>query len=295
MNSVQVKTTCRTLVAVGSAAALLSGCAATAPTGPSCPQPAGCADGTKTINTPGLTFESTSKGVAYDASGATGLVDFPVVFQTTSDPDVIIATVNGQNITLTDNGLGFIGGNATYAIIADKGLVSGDFQVVVGTYDVAGPGSNGTAGFYAAGLQTDPAQITALGNGTLGYTGQTILAIDHGGNKSVGAGTVALSANLATGMVSGTMTINDDGSDSGFEITNGAVITVNPAAISGNSFAGTWSATAADLSMTSIGTTNIAGNFYGENAFDIGGSFNGSGVSADGTTPAYITGGFLGD
>ncbi len=278
-------------------AALTAGCASTRTA-----VPAGYANGVKTVDTPNLIFSSSGNGLLLDsAENPTGTGAVQVTYQETSDPDVVIATVSGQEFKLTWDGAKglFYGtsadGSAEMALLPYTAGYSADSQVSMGyAYIGFADGTHG-ATYYAAGLKTDPVQMAAL-TGTATYAGYANLAIGHGtSNVSFGDGSLALAADFGAGTVSGSMTVSDSGSDPGFTIAPNTVITIDPATISGNGFNGTWSvANPANLALTSVGTTGLQGSFYGVNAADVGGSFNGTGVSADGVTPAYIFGGFMG-
>ncbi len=267
------------------------------------------ADGVKTTATSNLIFTHTSKALALSADPLTGasmfsgVQDTTLTYRTTDDPNVIVATLNGTDVTLTWDGVSSYT-NADGSISATPKFNSADGQVAITTFGILDTASSsGFVGYLASGLTTDPAQVAALAaaSGSANYIGSAQIGVVHGtavssASFSGGTGTATLTADFGASTVSGSMTVSDDGSSSpGFAIAPGTVIAINPATISGNAFSGTWSvANPANLNLSSVSATGVSGNFFGVGAADIGGTFNGSGISADGTTPAYIIGGFFG-
>jgi len=281
------------------ASLVLAGCGSST-TPPPGPQPAGFADGTKVTSTPDLIFTATSKGIVDDGSGNITLGDVAISYRTTADPDVIFATVNGEDIQLVLNagGTAFEGSNANYDIFAELVSISTSEQVVISLFGVDGVSAADDAiGYAVIGLQTDPTAIAAL-SGTASYSGEAeifVMQEDVLGdiNVGLGFGTGTLEANFDTGTITGSLALDESGaSDAGFEISP-TTITIDPTTISGNGFLSTLSVTAADLAMTSVGLSSIAGTFFGVDASDVGATFSGSGIGLDGVLPAFFTGGFI--
>ncbi len=265
------------------------------------PMPAGYADGTKTLNTAGLIFTAISKTGVTDSAGDTIVTDATITYQTTSDPSQIVAVVNGESVTMNFEGSSgqFVGNNSNYSVSSFVFANSADNQasLLAFQYDDISAGS-WNFGYAVSGLTTNPADIAAL-SGSATYNGASELFIIHGnvnlGQMADGSGTVLLNADFGTGTISGSMTISDKGSSTpGFALLP-TTITIDPTMITGNGFSTTISATASDLAMTSITSSSLVGNFLGVNGANVGGSFSGSGISADGTTPATFYGGFLGE
>ncbi len=261
--------------------------------------PAGFADGTKDVFAEGLIFTSVSKSVHLNSGGTIDLQDYQVSYRNTSDRDIIVAIVNGQEITLNFSGGKYQGSNSTYTVFVDSIDVSSDAQVELGNFRVT-DGSTGESfsGYVASGLPSNPAAIGALA-GSATYTGTVALEVLHDTGTSLflgkGAGTATISANFSSGIVFGAMAITDNGaSDFGYGLlpTN---IQIDPTLISGNGFSTTLTiATPSDLAMNSVSSSALDGTFFGLNAADVGGTFSAQGVSIDGTSPAFITGGFIG-
>jgi len=291
----------KTMIPALAAGLVLAGCGSTATT-PTGPQPAGFADGTKITSTPDLIFTATSKGAAQDASGNVSLSDVLVSYRTTADPNVIFATVNGEEIQLDLNVAGDVyeGSNANYDIFAELVGLSISEQVTINLFSIEDLAAGAfSAGYAVTGLETDPASVATM-SGTASYSGVAeIIVVQEdglGGNDyGFGIGTGNLDANFGTGTISGSISLDESGaSDAGFEISS-TTITIAPTTISGNGFSSTLSGTAADLAMTSVDSSSITGTFFGVDASDVGATFSGSGVGLDGVAPAVFFGGFIGE
>ena len=263
--------------------------------------PAGFADGTKTINTANLIFTARGQGVTADSTGwitgsSNSLQD---TVRTTSDPNVIIATINGQDVTLTYDSVSgqYVDSSGNNWVFVDYATIDGQAGVVFAQHQA---GAGQVWGVYEYGLQTNPASMPT--SGTAAYTGNASLLVAHEysfgtGNYTSGTGTVVLAADFANGLVGGTMTLSDDGTSSlGYAIpAGGTTLSLNSAGIAGNRFNGTWTAAnLADLHMSSISGASYSGGFYGTSAQDVAGTLLGTGVSGDGFTPAYVVGDFVG-
>lgn len=151
--------------------------------------------------------------------------------------------------------------------------------------------------YIVSGFQTDPAQIPATATAT--YTGPVNMVLRQATTGSVDidnlhtmqntANGANLTANFGAGTVTGTLSgaVTSNGGISGTNTT--LAVTAN---ISGNGFSGSTTQTAGSLNIQD-GT--IAGNFYGANAAEIGGTFS-SAVNAGGgvTNNTVATGYFMG-
>ena len=284
-----------------SACLALAGCA----TGP---QPAGYADGSKTVNTPDLLFQSTQKALKFTSTGGgppiVYLGDVQVDWRTTSDPNVIILQMNGVDIPMNWDSTKhkYLDDSGKKALAPLFGGISADGQLMLSLFTIDNSAANTDhLGFSVAGLATRPSEMPTTGSATYsGSHGAPAIGsfwIVHGtsGNTYANAAT-NLTADFAAGSISGTMVLTDTSySTPGFEIpAGGTTLTLNPAAISGNAFSGNWTGNLADLHLSSLGTADYQGAFYGVSAADVGGTLSGQGISADGTTPAWIVGVFMG-
>ena len=229
----------------------------------------------------------------------------------TADPTVMILRDGGTDITLHKNPYSseFSGGTATKAYIIRQlpGGIATDKQMALAHFEVIDSASVGgdlyninKLGFSVYGLETNPADMPTSGSAT--YSGIGKVTIVHGlGNSGSGItdanATTSLTADFGAGTISGSMLLTEGHSNGGMSIpAGGTTLTMNPAAISGNGFSGTWSASnLADLHLGSLDTANYQGNFYGNGASDVGGILTGSGYSAlPGIHGALIYGGFMG-
>ena len=225
-----------------SACLIVANCNATTTSTQITPMPAGYADGIKTLTTEGLIFTANSKAGVTDSAGNTVLADATFEYRTTSDPNQIVATINGEDVTMTfDGSTGqYSGSSANYLALAVAIVNSADNQAsLLGfQYDDTSAGSS-TGGFAASGLKTNPTEIAAL-SGTATFNGAAHLLILHGnastGGFSGGIGSVVLNADFGAGTVSGSMSIADDGTSGVGYVLSPTTITINPATISGNGF-----------------------------------------------------------
>ncbi len=286
-----------------SALLLAAGCAGTVALGPSpgdIDTPAGYADGTRTVATPYLTFTQTGKGVVTDSSGNISTADVTATIRTRGVRDVIwVLEPSGMYQTQYWDATA----NAWTGFSADTYLVTetADGQARLLAYIMGPHGTSaGTRDSYVVmGLPTRPGTVDTL-SGSASYSGPARLAVhfaDGAGGYANATGTATLNVAFAPGgasTVQGSMTFNPAGADSpAHAIAPGTVIAIDPATISGNGFAGALGLTPADIALSSVGATGVAGGFYGPAAGTLGATFNGSGVAADGTTPAVFHGGLL--
>lgn len=277
---------------------IIAACAGLATAGcfpitPTTPGPAnGYADGTKTVTTEGLTFETTNKALILDASGSGGLGDYTFEYKTTSDPNQVIAVVGGKDILLTYNPTtkAWSGSDASYYIEKYIDFSSASGQVAIGNYQVT---DKSTGEFKSAplliGLETNPNTL----NGTATYSGPSFLYVKHDSTDTWSEGTGALSADFNAGTVSGSMSF--PGAYTGYAdiIANPTTISIDPATISGNGFSSTLSVTPADISFSSVASTVVDGKFFGVAGSDVGATFNGTGTSSIDGLPAVFLGAFI--
>ena len=212
---------------------------------------------------------------------------------------MIVATINGQDVTLTyDNVSGqYVDSSGNNWVYFGSATIDGQAGVATVQHQA---GAGQVWGRYEYGLQTNPASMPT--SGTAAYMGNARLLVLHQysfgtGNYTSGTGSVVLGADFANGRVGGTMTLSDDGNSSlGYAIpVGGTTLSLNSAGIAGNRFNGTWTpANLADLHMSSISGASYSGGFYGTSAQDVAGTLLGTGVSGDGFTPAYAVGDFVG-
>ena len=281
----------------------LAGCQATttSPTPMPTPVPvaAGYADGTKDIFTEGLVFSTTAKAL-HLSGGALDLQNYNLSYRYSAKTNQYFAIINGQEIALTYSaGSGYQGSNSNYSVSADYLDSTADNQVELTYFRGVHTATGEAYGAYvAAGLPTNPTQVAAL-SGTATFTGTAILEVLHDTGSSInftgGSGTATINADFGTGIVSGAMSITDDGtSDTGYAMS-ATTILIDPTAMTGNGFSSTLTVVAADLAMNSVTSSALDGTFFGVNAADVGGSFSALGISNDGTSAAYLTGGFIGE
>ena len=288
--------TIRPIIFTLASAALLGGCAATSGTG-SGPTPP-YADGSKSLSTPDLSLDATFNGSTFGGSTATSLKTIPVTIKTTSDTNRIYVTADGRQFELiwdsASNGWKDTSGNSLGYITETS-----DNQAQLDTLNLAPSGGQpGLYGYVVRGLETDPAQIAALaaGSGTASYTnGYSEVYLKRGSSgiyTGWGYGDASLTADLSGGTITGTLTINFSPDST---IPSGSIMNVS-GTISGNSISGTVTpANPANFKMNSASSSSLTGKFYGVNAADIGGTFSGTGVYTDGSTPVYYYGGFVAD
>ena len=295
-------------ISLTAACLAIAGCAAvtnnTSGGGPNPPPGSGYANGSSSVATPNIGLGWTGAGITTQASSPsstiTGVGPLQVTLTTTSDPNVMILRVGGTNITLNKNlATGdFYDSSLAYGVHLVPGGSTSDGQMVLALVN-ANLFGTGQAGLGVYGLPTYPGQMPTAGNAT--YSGAGMVVVDHGTNSATvnttsANATTTLNANFSAGTISGSMSLTELASSTGFAIpAAGTTLMLNPATITGNSFSGTWSvANLGDLHLSSIGSAAYNGGFFGVSAADVGGSLSAIGVSADGVTPAFIFGGFMG-
>ena len=276
----------------------LAGCqtTTTGPTPAPGPVAAGYADGTKTILTEGLIFTSAGKTAHLTAGGANYLQDYNISVQLLVPSAEIIATVDGKDITLS-GGSTYTGSNTTHDVIIKYLDETADGQVMLISNEIF----DKTTGelfltTVATGMATNPAQVTAL-TGTATYNGTAELNVAHDQGSSFGlgqgVGTATLDVDFGSRIISGSMSFTDQngiGPPYGISPT---IILIDPTTISGNGFSTTLTITPSDLVMSGVSSSALDGTFFGVNAADVGGTFSAQGISADGTSAVFITGGFI--
>ncbi len=271
-------------------------CVATAacfPITPTTPGPVnGYADGTKTVTTNGLTFETTNKALILDNSGSGGLGDYTFKYKTTANPNQVIAVVGGKDILLTYDSKtkAWSGSNASFYIERYIDFASASGQVAIGNYQIT---NKSTGEFTSAplliGIETNPNSL----NGSATYDGPSFLYVKHDSTDTWSEGTGTLSANFNSGTVSGSMTFPGAYGSYPTIISNPTTISIDPSTISGNGFSSTLSLTPADIRFSAVSSTVIDGKFFGVNGSDAGATFNGTGTSSIDGQPAVFLGAFI--
>ncbi len=283
---------------------ILAACAAPPP-GPApgdVNTPAGYADGTRTVATPYLQFTATGKGVVTDSSGNISAADVTATIRTRITRDVIWVmepTGMWQSQYWNTGTNSWIGWSADSYLV--KETADGQARLIAYVMGAQGTSAGNQDSYIIMGLPTRPSAVGAL-SGSASYSGPARLAV-HYADGAGGYGNATGTANLnvsfmpgGTSTLQGTMTFNPAGADSpAHAIAPGTTITIDPATISGNGFATTLSPNPADIGLSSVGATDMSGQFYGPTAGIVGATFNGTGTAADGTTPAVFHGGLLAD
>ncbi len=286
------KTRTTTRTAIGLAAlTLAAGCGTQDPLPPGYfPDPAGYADGVKTVFTPHLVFTATGKGVRTDASGQMRLADIPATIRTLDVPGVIHVKAYGLF-------------ESWYWDSAQKGWLgfSGDLYEITTTADgqarLLGYSVGGDDSYIVMGLPSRAPAIAAR-TGSARYIGPARLAVDYAGSTGaygLGGGTATLDVSFSPGAptLQGTIRLDPLSSDSpAHAIAPGTIVTIDPAQISGNGFASTLRLNAAQLGLASTANATISGQFYGPAAGSIGATFSATGQAPDGTA-AFVHGGLL--
>lgn len=273
------------------ALALAAGCSTQDPLPPGYfPDPAGYADGTKTVFTPHLVFSATGKGVRTDASGQMQLADIPATIRTLDVSGVIHVKAYGLF-------------ESWYWDSASNGWLgfSGDLYEISTTADgqarLLGYTMGGDDSYIVMGLPSR-APVLAGRTGSARYSGPARLAVDYAGGTGtygLGGGTATLDVSFSPGAptLRGTIRLDPLASDSpAHAIAPGTIVTIDPAQISGNGFASTLTLNAGQLGLSSTANATVSGQFYGPAAGTIGATFSATGQAPDGTG-AFVHGGLL--
>lgn len=274
------------------------------------PPPAGYADGTKDVDQAGLSFNATSTGLDRAGLVSTGSLTSigpgsqQITISNQTDPNTIIVRVDGTDYTLTGTpGAHSYSEPGVFAIYLNTVDTTVDGQarlLVLQSQGVSGDDLTQHINLAVVGMETDPAEITPLsGSATFNGTAHISVFHDRTGTASqdvvtgYGEGAVALTADFSAQTIAGVMTLAEQSSDLGYELSPATVVTINPAPITGNGFSTTLAINAADLHMSTITTTDLGGKFYGPDAANVGAVFSGSGTSATGGVPVHFLGGFV--
>jgi|GEM_PF-5333562 len=217
----------------------------------------------------------------------------------TEDPSVWIVTLDGVDVTLNLQSDGnYTGNTGTQEVILAPGGASTSEAVAIAylTFFDTSPDDSAFSqiGFVVAGFNTDPDEVASQ-RGTVTYRGATSLVMTRGdSNNSFGAGPATFVADFVDGTISGEMTVNENGSSTGFEIEPTS-ITVASTPITGNSFTTEMTIATAGLGIDTVDTAVLVGQFFGANGVAVGGSYNGTGTDDGGATTVILQGGFLVD
>ena len=294
----------RTISACLAVAGCATGTSAPPGTGTGGP-PSGYADGSKTINSQGVTFTSDGSAVTYTACGTPGCYQISSVgakqftWHRTSDPNVIVIQLDGVEKTLTWDPSTKRYDSGPFGVYVEPvpGGTSTDGQLML----TAMRSWNDLEGMGISGLQTAPGNMPASGGAS--YYGVGRVTVFHGGNFQTGKktradATTVLDVDFSAGTFSGTLDLTESGNSSfGYEIpAGGTVLTLLPGTISGNGFSGNWTGNLADLHLSALNSATYQGAFFGPSANDVGGTLSATGTSALSTpSQAWIVGGFMGE
>ena len=144
------------------------------------------------------------------------------------------------------------------------------------------------------GFNTAPDDVAAR-NDMATYIGNGQLDVARANVGNVGAyGTATLNADFTAGTISGRIDnlTNFDSNPDGYDIADGAVVTIEQANIDGNAFAVDISIDAADFGLSANDDITGLGQFYGEDAANVGGTFSGAGTDSTDDGTVFITGSF---
>ena len=151
-------------------------------------------------------------------------------------------------------------------------------------------------GSVLIGINSSPTDVAARTNSaTYAGTGIIELLRADDGARTYGQGDVSLTADFTAGTIGGQITnIENDASHNtaGYDIADGAVVTIEQATIDGNAFALDISIDADDFGLSASDDITGLGQFYGEGAANVGGTFSGAGTDSTDDGTVFITGGF---
>lgn len=252
-----------------------------------------------TVSDPNVVLTAVSPIILSTADGTYQLLQQVEGLANTADPTVKVITLDGLEVTLTQQPDGnFVGTNGTEQIILVEGQGSAGNEVslsYLAYFDTTDPDTAfSQVGFVVAGFNTDPSEVAAL-TGTVTYTGATSLVMTRGdSNNSYGFGPATFVADFDDGSISGEMTVSENGSAPGFEISE-TTLTVNSAPITGNAFTTDMVISTAGLGIDSVDQSQLDGQFYGVDGAAVGGSYFATGTDDEGATTVLIQGGFVAD
>ena len=179
----------------------------------------------------------------------------------------------------------------------DNALALYWFNSVYEDVVVNGAETNGEDfGSALIGINSSPTDVAARTNSaTYAGTGIIELLRADDGAKTYGEGDVTLTADFTAGTIGGQITNIENASSyntAGYNIADGAVVTIEQATIDGNAFALDISIDAADFGLSANDDITGLGQFYGEDAANVGGTFSGAGTDSTDDGTVFITGGF---
>ena len=200
-------------------------------------------DGTIAVNTAGT------------SGHATIVNDDGVRLNTSSVGGNLTATATTGDIT--DSGTVTVGGNATYAALANNAIINVVNQAVAGTFALT---TNGTAGHVTIANATGVALAASNIRGNLGVTATNGDITDTGlitvtGSASYTASTANTDITLDTQAVSGPFTLNTNGATGHATVTNASGVVLAASGIGGD-----LGITANTGNITDSGTVVVGGN-----------------------------------
>lgn len=278
-----------------------------------------------------VTMASTYAGIAFTGdSGSAAWQDnggVTAIAAGTGEKNVSITVIDGSNIDVNTGsgtvrmvrqiGTTSVGGitgdlwqNASgslqgiFALAGDAGnptTINSIFFGYIAQAEVTGPVTDYSDTFIMSGFETTPGQVTAA-LPTATYTGPAGFYMRQA-DGTVGtrlrlienpSGT-NVTANFGTGAVTGTISGLAGGADNALG-TGQVVLTVN-GTITGNGFDNAITGFTSNAALTLNGAQNIRGNFYGQNAAEMGGviSTGISNATAGVATDTLASGFFLGE
>ena len=279
----------------------------------------GYAAGTAVFDPTTYSYDATAHAFTLDTSTgtSTSIESFTLANVTPSSADF---TYKGNTSALTGTFPNFSGTHPSFPQGISISFItsassSGGPKVALYSFEAgtAGgstvPNNPGDFGVIAVGPNSDPTNVTALtGAATYDDGGaaraRIIVAHNNGGvfNHGQASGEITLTADFDANTINGQIfNITDTGSDSGYEITNGATITLDSGAITGNTFNNGLTIDGSQFGLSNVATGYASGMFYGSNGSPtvgkggttIGGTLGGTGTSSVTGGNAVISGGFV--